>query len=241
MKSYRNLVESLPSKTTVFAVDSFCPPTTGHQMLVQVVKKLAGQYKANHVIYVTENSKTMLEGGRKLHYLGQMFPDTRFVTSPQQTNEIVRSLCETTRKAIFVTSNALSSQKKLIEQHNGKVFQINDLNLDAKSTALQSLASKGLFEDFRSGLPSNTRSIDARRLMNDLRESMELPAIKTPVNISTDNLRERYFRKEIFNIGDIVESANQTLEIIKRGTNYVICKDSDGVTSTKWLHEVLAT
>lgn len=241
MKSYRNLVESLPSRTTVFTINNFCPPTVEHQMLVQVVKKLAEQYKANHQIYVTEDSKVVLESDRKLHYLNQIFPSTKFVVTTQRAGEIIRSLCESTRKTVFVTSNILSSQKKLIEQYNGKVFQINDLNLDAKSTALQLFASKGLFEDFKAGLPSNTRSIDARRLMNDLRENMNLSVIKTPVNISVDTLRERYFNKEIFNVGDIVESADQKLEIIKRGTNYVICKDDSGITTTKWLHELTAT
>jgi hypothetical protein len=76
--------------------------------------------------------------------------------------------------------------------------------------------------------------------MNDLRESMGLDIIKTSINLPKDNLREQYFNKQIFNVGDMVESAGQLLEITKRGTNYVICTNATGETSTKWLHEIKA-
>lgn len=240
MKTYKHLLDSLPPKTTVFAIGSFCPPTLKHQVLVQVVDKLAEQYKANHVIFVTKDTKSLLEDSRKLYHLNQLFPKTQFILSSALPNEIIKSLHETQRNLVYVTDSNLT-QKKLVEQYNGKVFSINNLNLRANSADLQALASKGLFEEFKSGLPSNTRSIDARRLMNDLRESIGLQSIKPIINISTNVLREKYFNKEIFNIGDIVEYADQKLEIIKRGTNYVICKDDNGITTTKWLHEVSAT
>ena len=42
MKNYRQLVKELPSKKVVFAFGRFQPPTTGHELLVNAVKKLAG-------------------------------------------------------------------------------------------------------------------------------------------------------------------------------------------------------
>ena len=95
---------------------------------------------------------------------------------------------------------------------------------------------------FKRGLPNSVRDIDARRLMNDVREGLGLEAIKEQIKLSVDELREKYFRKEIYNVGDIVESIDGTrLEIIKRGTNHLLCKDDSGNIQNRWIHEVIQT
>ena len=53
-------------------------------------------------------------------------------------------------------------------------------------------------------------------------------------------LRENYFRKKIFNIGDMVESLNTGLvgEIIRRGTNYLISVTKENVMFKSWTHDL---
>lgn len=107
------------------------------------------------------------------------------------------------------------------------------------ASKMRALAAKGDFVDFRKGLPSNLRDIDARRLMNDVREGMGLEIIKEQIKLNIDSLRESYFRGEIYNVGEIVESVTgQQFEIVKRGTNYLLVKDEDGKVQSKWIHEV---
>ena len=51
MKHYKNLLMEMPNKTIVFAFGRFSPPTTGHGLLVNVVKKIATENHADHIIY----------------------------------------------------------------------------------------------------------------------------------------------------------------------------------------------
>jgi len=53
-------------------------------------------------------------------------------------------------------------------------------------------------------------------------------------------LRENYFRKNIFNIGDMVESLNTGLigKIIRRGTNYLISVTENNIMFKSWTHDL---
>lgn len=64
------------------------------------------------------------------------------------------------------------------------------------------------------------------------------PDIEFEKNTELDNIREKYFRGKIFNVGDLVESNNTYLEILSRGSNYLTVTDSAGKIQRKWLVEV---
>ena len=66
------------------------------------------------------------------------------------------------------------------------------------------------------------------------------PDIEFEKNTELDIIREKYFRGEIFNVGDLVESNNTYLEILSRGSNYLTVTDSEGKIQRKWLVEVKA-
>ena len=53
-------------------------------------------------------------------------------------------------------------------------------------------------------------------------------------------LRENYFRKKIFNVGDLVENMNTGLvgEIIRRGTNYLIWVTEQNHMFKSWTHDL---
>jgi hypothetical protein len=56
-----------------------------------------------------------------------------------------------------------------------------------------------------------------------------------------DDIREQYFKGEIFNVGDIVESNNELYEIVKRGSNHLLLKEQSGNLISKWIQDVTAT
>ena len=66
------------------------------------------------------------------------------------------------------------------------------------------------------------------------------PDIEFEKTTELDSIREKYFRGEIFNVGDLVESNNTYLEILSRGSNYLTVTDSNGKIQRKWLVEVKA-
>ena len=54
------------------------------------------------------------------------------------------------------------------------------------------------------------------------------------------NLRENYVKKNIFNIGEIVENLNHGLvgRIIRRGANHLICVTEDNIMFKSWIKDL---
>jgi phosphopantetheine adenylyltransferase len=259
MKKYSQFLKELPSKTVVFAFGRFNPPTTGHELLVKAVKKLAVQNKAEHAIYASKTQdakKNPLTVDKKVHYLNLMFPSTHFVAANEQERtfiEAVKNLNKRYKNIIMVAgSDRVPEYEKILTKYNGKDFNYDTIQVisagerdpdadDASgmsASKMRAVASKGDYSQFKKGLPSSMRDIDGRRLMNDVRHGMGLEMVKEQLNLVKDNLREQYFRGEIFNIGDIVESVGVRYEIVKRGSNHLLLKEQSGKLVSKWIQDV---
>ena len=237
MKDYKQLLRELPSKTVVLACGRFNPPNLGHELLVKTVKKLAEQKSADHVIYASNLSdakKNPLLVEKKLQYLDLVFPKTNFVESSDGIGDQIKKLRENYKNIIVVTSgDKVNSLKK----YKVETICIGDKDPDGEDSS-RSLAAKGLYEQFKKGLPSSIRELDSRRLMNDIRIGSGLEPIKEQINLVKDDLREQYFRGEIFNVGDLVENNDIEYEIVKRGSNHLLLKDNAGKLISKWIQEV---
>jgi hypothetical protein len=238
MKDYKQFLKGLPSKTVVLACSKFNPPTVGHELLIKAVKKLAEQKNANHVIYVSDVSdakKNPLIVEKKLDYLNLIFPNTKFIESGDSVADVVKKLKESYTKVVLVVSE---SKISTIRNSLGvEVISAGDTDPDSDD-ASRSAANKGLYEEFKKTLPTSIRELDGRRLMNDIRLGSGLHPIKEKINLVKDDLREQYFRGEIFNVGDIVESDGQKYEIVKRGSNHLLLKEESGKLVSKWIQNV---
>lgn len=253
MRSYRSLVESLPSKTVVFTFGRFNPPSTGHQLLVQFIKKLARQRRAEHIVFASTSQdakKNPISVDRKLHYLNVVCPNTSFAVADDVIAAVTR-LGKRYRNLVMVTgSDCAASYDKELNRANGSSFRFDSIEVvstgeidpdnDDGSIKMRSLAGKGDFTEFKRYVPASMRDIDARRMMNDMREGMGLDAVKEQLNMPINTLREKYFRGEIYLVGQVVESINgEQFEIVKRGTNYLLVKDHAGKVVSKWLDDVI--
>ena len=260
MKKFRHLLESLPSKTIVFAFVRVNPPHIGHQLLIQFVKKLAIKNGADHAIYVSRTQdakKNPLSVDQKLHYLRLMFPSVNFIGANDQQRtfmEVAKALNAKYKNIIMVGGeDRVGEFKKLLDKYNGKDFHFDSIQVmsagdrdpDSDSvtgmsaTKMRQAAVKGDFLTFKRGLPSSLREIDAKRLMNDVRVGLKLDNIKESVNSKISTTREKYFQGLIFNVGDTVESIiGEQFEVVKRGTNNILCKDLDGNIHNKWIYEI---
>jgi nicotinic acid mononucleotide adenylyltransferase len=259
MKKYSQFLKELPNKTVVFAFGRFNPPTTGHELLIKAVKKLAATHKADHAIYASktqDSKKNPLTVDKKVHYLNLMFPGTHFVAANEQERtfiEAVKNLNKKYKSLIMVAgSDRVPEYEKILTKYNGKEFHYDTVQVisagerdpdadDAtgmSASKMRAAASKGDYNHFKQGLPSTMRDIDGRRLMNDVRMGMGLESIKEQINLVKNDLREQYFRGEIFNIGDIVEANGNLCEIVKRGSNHLLLKEESGKLVSKWLQDV---
>jgi hypothetical protein len=242
MKDYRQLIKELPSRTIVCAFGEFNPPTTGHELLVKTVNKLAEQRNSDHVIFTSPSKNNSLVEEKKSQYLKLMFPKTKFKLSESKISSI-KSLSERYKNIVVVAGSEHSTdlKKALKEYTNIEVISITEKDPDALDSKMKTYATKGIYEEFKKKLPSTIRELDARRLMNDMRETMGLDSVKEQIVLVKDKLRDDYFRGQVFNVGDIVESDGVKYTIAKRGSNHLLLKESSGALVSKWIHDVQPT
>lgn len=239
MKDYKQLIKELPSNTIVCAVGEFNPPTVGHELLVKTVKKLAEQKRSAHVIYTSPSKNSLIQEDKKAHYLNLMFPKTSFKSiNESNLQEVITELHKKYKKIILVVgTDQITEMRKL---QNVELIPV-DKDPEADNTKMKQFASKGIYEEFKKKLPSTIRDIDGKRLMNEMRTGLGLEPIKEQIVFVKDKLREKYFRGEIFNEGDIVESNGEKFTIVKRGSNHLLLKEATGKLISKWIQDVQPT
>jgi len=105
------------------------------------------------------------------------------------------------------------------------------------------------FESFRRGTPKELDDGDTQSLFDAVRTGMK---IKKKAKVTAEmwevapkldpkGLREQYVGERIFRIGDIVENLNTGMvgEIIRRGTNHLICVTKENFMFKSWVKDVM--
>ena len=259
MKKYRQLVKELPSKKVVFAFGRFQPPTTGHELLVNAVKRIASAQKADHVIFASrthDKKSNPLPVDRKVYYLKRMFPKTNFAAASGEIRtfmEAAKFLSKKYKNIVMIAgSDRVPEYTKLLNKYNGDVFNFDtievvsagerDPDADTASgmsgTKMREAAKKGDYTSFKKGLPHTLTDLDSKRLMNEIREGMGVEAVKEQVKFETNELREKYFAGEIFHIDEIVESEGVVYKIVKRGSNHLLLQNEQGELTSKWPQDI---
>ena len=106
------------------------------------------------------------------------------------------------------------------------------------------------FAAFKKGMPKAVKGGDAEAVFNAVRTGMKIKkkAQSESYNLweiaprfDKQSLREQYVSGKLFRIGDIVESLNTGLvgEIIRRGTNHLICVTKEDNMFKSWIRDVM--
>jgi hypothetical protein len=105
------------------------------------------------------------------------------------------------------------------------------------------------FASFRRGTPKTLDDGDTQALFDAVRQGMNVKKKKKEVvelwqiapKYDVETLRENYLQGRIFRIGDIVENLNTGLvgEIIRRGTNHLICLTKEEYMFKSWIRDVM--
>lgn len=199
MKTYRHLVESLPSDTVVFAFGRFNPPTVGHQLLVNMVKRVAKSHKADHAIYVSrseDKKKNPLNLQEKLKYLHLMFPNTTFVGASNDVRtfiEAAKHLNKTYKRLIMIAgSDRVPAYVDTLNKYNGKEY-------DFQSISVISAGERDPDADDASGMSaSKMRSLAAKNQYNNTVEAGKvIPGFKSGLPSSLRDVDGRQLMQDV--------------------------------------------
>ena len=161
---------------------------------------------------------------------------------------------------IVVGSDRLSEFKNLATKYNGELYNFDMIDVlpagerdsDAddvsgmSASKLRKAAKEDDFKAFSKGIPSSLEKGEVTNLYNavkkamgiEVKESTSLWEIAPKFDYS--GLREKYYNKEIFKRGDLVESLTTGLrgEVTRRGANHLICVTEDGIMFKSWIKDV---
>jgi hypothetical protein len=166
---------------------------------------------------------------------------------------------------IVVGSDRQSEFENLAQKYNGDLYQFDLIRVisagmrDADAEGAEGMsASKmrkavmdGDIAAFRRGTPKNLDDGETQTLFDAVRQAMGAKKQKVQKEgyslweiapkYDMENLRENYLMGKIFKIGDIVENLNTGLigEIIRRGTNHLICLTQENRMFKSWIKDVM--
>ena len=166
---------------------------------------------------------------------------------------------------IVVGGDRQAEFEKLSQEYNGKLYDFSAIETisagerDEKKGGAEGMSAskmrkaatskdeKAGFEEFKKGLPKSFLEDEklAKQLFNTVRKQMTVKKEgwnlwEIAPKLDWRNLRENYIKKNIFNIGDLVENLNTGLmgRIMRRGTNYLICVTEDGMMFKSWIKDL---
>ena len=259
--------EEKKSEGIVLVFGRFNPPTIGHQKLLQSAQREAKRTNGDLKIYPSRTQdakKNPLDPGTKINFMKQMFPDyEESIIDDAGTKTIFDALTSAYNEkyknaTIVVGQDRLAEFQGLAQKYNGSdLYNFENIVVvsggardpDAddvtgmSASKMRAFATDGDFQSFVKGLPPALKAMQKRELFNNVRKSMNVKESylwEIAPKLDPDTLREEYRNGNILNLGDMVENINTGLhgEVIRRGTNYVICVCENGIMFKSWLKDL---
>jgi hypothetical protein len=193
----------LTEKKEVHAVMAFGrmnPITSGHEKLVNAVKKVAAKVGGSHIIALSHSQdpkKNPLTAAQKVKYAKGAFPGTNFVAASKDAPTFFEHAEKLYKQGVthlhmIGGSDRVEEYNKLLHKYNGthkgarfnfktiEVHSAGERDPDAdgvegiSASKMREAASKGDFNTFKKGAPS-TMSVDLMKQMyKDVRKGMNL-------------------------------------------------------------------
>ena len=166
---------------------------------------------------------------------------------------------------IVVGSDRQAEFENLAQKYNGDLYNFDQIRVisagvrDADAEGVEGMSASKMrkavmdddFNSFRRGTPKTLDDGDTQALFNAVRQGMGVKKSKikkesyslweVAPKFDMKNLRENYVRDNIFRMGDKVQNLNTGLvgEVMRRGTNYLICVTEEGYMFKSWIKDVM--
>ena len=245
----------------------FNPPTTGHKKLLDMAKNISGDDDLR--IYPSRSQdpkKNPLDPGTKIKFMKKMFGDYEDNIVNEKDMRTIFDVLTTANEEgykeikIVVGSDRLSEFKNLATKYNGELYNFDMIDVlpagerDSDSEGVEGMSASKLrkaakeddFKGFSKGIPSSLEKGEVTNLYNAVKKAMGMEVSESTSlweiapKFDYSGLREKYYNKEIFKRGDIVESLTTGLrgEVTRRGANHLICVTEDGIMFKSWIKDV---
>ena len=254
--------------TVTVAFGRFNPPTVGHEKLLNAAKSAAkgGDYNI-YPSRTQDDKKNPLTPDEKISFMRQLYPNhgERIINDGS-----MKTIFNVLKKAnedgyssinIMVGADRKSEFEKLADKYNGDLYDFEDINVisagdrdpDAEgvegmsASKIRKAAADDDFKTFLTGMPSKVDDKLAQSIFNALKRkvSKKAKAVKESLwqiasRLDWEGLREHFFHKRIFNIGDLIEQDHTGLRgrIVRRGANHLICVTEDQIMFKSWIGDV---
>jgi len=214
--------------------------------------------------------KNPLDPSTKIKFMKQMFGDYEDNIVNEKDMKTIFDVLTTAEEEgykevkIVVGSDRLSEFKNLATKYNGELYNFDMIDVlpagerDSDAEGVTGMSASKLrkavkdddMKGFAKGIPSSMDKSEVNNLYNALKKAMGL-SVTTDAKESFDlwqiapsfdysTLREKYYNKEIFKRGDVVESLHTGLrgKVTRRGANHLICVTEDGIMFKSWIKDV---
>ena len=259
-------VPESPGVVVVFG--RFNPPTIGHQKLLDKAAKEAEKRGYELRVYPSRSQdakKNPLTPQMKISYMRQMFPDyAGNIIDDKKSKTIFNVLTGAngeghTNMIIMVGQDRLGEFQGLSHKYNGELYNYDQLEVVSagdrdpdsddvtgmSASKLRLAAAEGDFKKFAKGVPNTLGNAEKLELFNVIRRSMgvteETELWEVAPKLDEEGVRDAYLVDRIYEVGTIVENMNTGLrgEVIRRGTNYVICVTENQIMFKSWLKDLV--
>ena len=258
MKKFTELLEEVNQKHAVMSFMRANPPSQEHSEIINHTLNVPG----DHFIVVhhaQDNKDNPLSADDRIDLLKKMYPKHKesFAKTDHKNPTIFHSLSQL-HNAGYSHATIVTSEPRRQELHdkihsnNGKfddsglgyhfkkikVIGVGEKDPDVNSASAEmtKAAMDGNVDTIEKHLHTNLKTpsqFHSKKIVKQIRKGLGLNE-----DYEAELIKEAYFRKEIFNVGDTVETNDGTLaEIISRGPNYVTLI-KEGQTFRKWITEI---
>jgi len=261
--------EETQTETLTVVFGRFNPPTVGHEKLLSAAKKAsAGEDYKVYPSRTQDSKKNPLDPDQKVSFMKKMFPDyeDNIINDPDMRNifDVLVTANEDGYSSIniVVGSDRQAEFENLAQKYNGSLYDFELIRVisagvrDADAEGVEGMSASKMrkavmdddFESFRRGTPKTLDDGDTQSLFDAVRQGMKVKKKKVTAEmweiapkLDPQGLREQYVNKKVFNIGDIVENLNTGMigEIIRRGTNHLICVTKENFMFKSWVRDVM--
>ena len=254
--------------TLTIAFGRFNPPTTGHEKLLNTVASKSDDGDYIIIPSRSEDKKkNPLGADRKAALMRQMYPDHAERIVNDTGNRTIFDVLTKAHNDGYANvrvvggGDRVKEFEKLTNKYNGSTYQFDNIEVISagerdpdgegvegmSASKMRKAASEDDFRAFRKGLPKSIDNDTAIAIFREVQGAMGIEyeeeaaeewEIAPRLNLKA--LRENYVADAIFNIGDSIvhDATGMIAEIVRKGTNYLICVSEDQKMFKAWTQDV---